>query len=94
MFGDVTQHVAELLEGRVLVAHNAPFDYGSSSFSAVSPTTVAAAIDGAVAFGDLGPIELVAGPGTAEQARYSKAAGRRAAGCGFGLPVPARPRTG
>ncbi|MDL4820872.1 TerD family protein [Actinomadura opuntiae] len=27
-FGDVTGRVAEMLKGRVLVAHNAPFDYG------------------------------------------------------------------
>ncbi|KAB2382783.1 TerD family protein [Actinomadura montaniterrae] len=27
-FGDVAERVAEMLEGRVLVAHNAPFDYG------------------------------------------------------------------
>lgn len=27
-FGDVAERVAEMLKGRVLVAHNAPFDYG------------------------------------------------------------------
>ncbi|MEU9023438.1 TerD family protein [Actinomadura sp. NPDC048394] len=27
-FGEVAERVAEMLEGRVLVAHNAPFDYG------------------------------------------------------------------
>jgi DNA polymerase III subunit epsilon len=28
VFGDVARRVAEMLKGRVLVAHNAPFDYG------------------------------------------------------------------
>lgn len=35
---------------------------------AVRKVTIAAAIDGAVTFGDLGPIELATGPGTAERA--------------------------
>ncbi len=64
---------AESPDGTVRLAADGPTEQAitvdlTALPNAVHKVTIAAAIDGQVTFGDLGPIELVAGPGTAEQA--------------------------
>ena len=66
-----------MFRGRVLAAHNAPFDYGflAEEFVAV------AAIDGVVTFGVLGAVEVTVGPGDGERPRRRR---RGLTGAGIG----------
>ncbi|GAA1888056.1 hypothetical protein GCM10009736_65330 [Actinomadura bangladeshensis] len=64
---------AESPDGTVRLAADGPTEQAitidlDSLPDAVRKVTIAAAIDGTVTFGELGPVELVTGPGTAEQA--------------------------
>ncbi|GGU00642.1 TerD family protein [Actinomadura citrea] len=60
---NVTRRVAEMFRGWVLLAHNAPFDYGFLAEEFV----VVAAIDGVVTFGEMGAVEVTVGPGDGER---------------------------
>jgi DNA polymerase-3 subunit epsilon len=58
---NVTRRVAEMFRGRVLVVHNAPFEFLAEEF------VVVAAIDGVVTCGELGAVEVTVGPGDGER---------------------------